>query len=113
MLTKKGLTILMKKSKQSDVSKLGVGDYVNIPKTEKSGGLKGFVKKIGRTNVVLDTFYQLGSTADDGIMQEITVKKADIKEFAKPKEAEKKPINTETDTKIRNADISNAFLHDK
>jgi hypothetical protein len=29
-----------------------------------------------------------------------------------PQSAEKKPINTETDAKIRNADISNASLHD-
>jgi hypothetical protein len=86
---------LDKESKQSDVSQLKEGDYVNVPRSEKSSGVTGFVKKVGRTNVVLDTFYQLGSTADDGIMQDITVKKSDIKEFIKPKNSKDASIQSE------------------
>lgn len=89
---------LDKESKQSDVMNLSVGDYVNAKgERGKSSQVIGFVKKIGRTNVTLETFYQLGSSNDDGILQDITVKKSDIAEFYKSKgNAENKGVSSES-----------------
>lgn len=67
-----------------DISGLETGDFVYIKAMHgKSSALTGFVKKIARVNVILETTYG-GWSGQDVILQELKVRKERIAEFLKP-----------------------------
>jgi hypothetical protein len=91
-LYKSRIDALDAENKLTDISKLSAGDFIHVPATKQSSGATGFVKKIGRTNVTIETQYGGWANADSSPM-ELTVKKSDIAQFAKPKP---QPVETQS-----------------
>ena len=74
---------LDKENKFKDISKLEIGNLAYVKGTSEKAFLIGFVKKIARVNVTLETTYG-GWGGSDIILQELKVKKNEITQFVKP-----------------------------
>lgn len=79
------LASLDKDKLYTDVSKLEIGDMVNLHRHPQKGGGQGFVKSIGPKNIVLEMPYGGYGGADYIEIMEIKRGKDEVKEFLKPK----------------------------
>jgi flagellar motor switch protein FliM len=71
------------KTNLTDLDKLEVGDFVLI-KYHVRNNLTGFVKKISKINVIIETTYG-GMGGNDVVFMELKEPKIFIKSFLKPK----------------------------
>jgi hypothetical protein len=68
--------------KYSDIKDVEVGDFVYVPRVR--GSITGFVKKVGRVNLILEAEY--GGWADQDIhLLELKVRKDEVTQYMKPK----------------------------
>lgn len=72
--------------KYTDTSKLQTGDYVHIPEIKGvRGGSTGFVKKIGRKNITIESPYGGWGGQDLIQIMDLQFSKEDVGQFVKPK----------------------------
>ena len=66
-------------TEQTELYALSVGCYICVPRSARSSGVTGFVKKIGRVNVTIESIYM------NSMLLELKVKKNNITKYLKPK----------------------------
>lgn len=66
----------------TDLSLLGIGDFVNIGRSNNSYGCTGFVKKVNPKNIIIETIY--GGYGDSDVeLMELSFPKSRVDKFLK------------------------------
>ena len=67
----------------TDIALLSIGDFVNIPRSEKSSGCTGFVTKVNPKKIIIETVY--GGYGDNDVeIMTLSFYKTDVDKFLKP-----------------------------